>query len=97
MKTAKALVLGALLALSYPLLAQDAEKKAEADAQKPVESKMEITVQGARNEQETKARLQSDQLLSRCVIKPVMTDEEINLCKRAYLLTRRAQAGLPAR
>ena len=97
MNTAIALVLGALVALPYPVLAQDAGKRPDAEAQKPAEGKMEITVEGARNDEEVKARLHADSLLSRCVIKPVMTDEEINLCKRAYLLTRRAAAGLPAR
>jgi hypothetical protein len=97
MKTVKALALGALLALSHPLLAQDPEKKGDAGAQKPAEGKVEITVEGARNDEEAKARLHADSLLSRCVIKPVMTDEEIDLCRRAYLLTRRAAAGMPAR
>ena len=48
----------------------------------------QITVKGAKDEEATKARLRADALLARCVIKPVMTDEEIALCVAAYKQTR---------
>jgi hypothetical protein len=80
-------------------LAQDAAKgraaKAPAAAPQsvPVEPEgdkpePQITVKGAKNEEETKARLRADALLARCIIKPVMTDDEIDLCKRAYRESR---------
>jgi hypothetical protein len=62
------------------------------DAAKPEEAKKpdepQITVKGAKDEEATKARLRADALLARCVIKPVMTDEEIQLCISAYKQTR---------
>jgi len=44
----------------------------------------QITVKGAKDEEAVKARLRADVALTRCVIKPVMTDEEIRICKEAY-------------
>ena len=52
------------------------------DAQKPP-AEPQITVQGAKDEAQTKARLRADQMMARCQYKPVMTDEEIAQCKDA--------------
>lgn len=46
--------------------------------------KMEITVPGTTTEAQAKGKLRKDTHLARCVILPVMTDEEIDLCKAAY-------------
>lgn len=63
--------------------AQDAAK---ADAGKKPEP--QITVKGTSSEEEAKRVLRGNALLARCVIKPVMTDEEIGLCKEAYQKSR---------
>ena len=64
-------------------LAQDAAKPAPEKKPEP-----QITVKGATTEQAAKDVLRGDALLARCVIKPVMTDEEIELCKAAYRQSR---------
>ncbi len=51
----------------------------------------QVSVKGAKNEEATKAKLRADALLARCVIKPVMTDAEIAICKEAYRATDLAQ------
>ena len=51
---------------------------------KPAPPKIQITVPGAKTEAQARARLSRDTHLARCVIKPVMTDEEIETCKTAY-------------
>jgi len=72
-----------LLLLAFPAAAQ--EKPA---AQEPAEP--QITVQGAKTEEQAKARLRADAMLARCTIKPVMTDEEIALCAQAHRMSRQA-------
>ena len=80
-----AVLLAALFAL--PALAADDDK--DKDAAKPdAAPKTEITVKGAKGDEAAKAKLRADALLARCVIRPVMTDEEIDLCKSAYAATR---------
>ena len=56
---------------------------------KPADDKQEpqISVKGAQSEAAAKEKLRADALLARCVIKPVMTDEEIATCKTAYRLS----------
>ncbi len=51
----------------------------------------QVSVKGAKSEEATKAKLRADSLLARCMIKPVMTDEEIALCKAAYQASDAAQ------
>jgi hypothetical protein len=51
----------------------------------------QVSVKGAKSEEATKAKLRADALLARCRIKPVMTDEEISLCKQAYQASDSAQ------
>ena len=75
--------LALLLLVALPAGAQ--EKPA---AQEPAEP--QITVQGAKTEEQAKARLRADAMLARCTIKPVMTDEEIALCAQAHRLSRQA-------
>jgi hypothetical protein len=72
----------ALLFFAAPAVAQDkpAEKGTPAEPQ--------ITVQGAKTEEQTKARLRADSLLARCIIKPVMTDEEKAVCADAYRVSQ---------
>ena len=65
----------ALLLLAAPAFAQ--EKPA-------AKEEPQITVQGAKNEAQVKARLHADSMLARCQIKPVMTDEEKAVCADAY-------------
>ena len=83
----------ALLAcLALPLGAFAAEEAK--GAIKPADDKQEpqISVKGAASEAAAKEKLRADALLARCVIKPVMTDEEINTCKTAYRLSDAAQS-----
>jgi hypothetical protein len=63
------------------LLADPAFSASDEPQKPPVEP--QITVQGARTEAETKARLRADQAMARCQYKPVMTDEEIAQCVAA--------------
>jgi hypothetical protein len=63
--------------------AAEGDKPAAKDPAEP-----QITVRGAKTEAEVKARLHADSMLARCVIKPVMTDEEIALCSEAHRLSR---------
>lgn len=86
MEFLRPIVLAALLVLGGQAFGQapareDAAKAPAQDARKP---EPQITVRGAKTEEQTKARLRADALLARCIIKPVMTDEEIDLCKKAY-------------
>jgi uncharacterized OsmC-like protein len=86
-----ALLLAAALACAAPAFAQEASKapaKPAADAEAKSGDEAQITVKGAKNEAAVKAKLRADALLARCVIKPVMTDEEIQLCVTAYKQTR---------
>ena len=78
----------ALLAFLYLgcAIGQDAKPPAVDDPDKKTEP--QITVKGAKDEAAAKAKLRADVLLARCEIKPVMTDEEILLCKTAYKQTR---------
>jgi hypothetical protein len=71
----------AMLVLATPAAAQD--KPAAQQAAEP-----QITVQGAKSEEQTKARLRADALFARCAFKPVMTDEEIAVCTEAHRLSR---------
>lgn len=75
----------ALLALPLGAFAADEAK----GAIKPADDKQEpqISVKGAASEAAAKEKLRADALLARCVIKPVMTDEEIDTCKTAYRLS----------
>ncbi len=80
-------LLAAALAAAAFSSAFAAEPKETAAPQEPAaaaEPKAEITVPGAKNEDEAKAKLRADAAVSRCVIKPVMTDDEIQACIRAY-------------
>ncbi len=80
------LLFAALLALAAaPVGAQD-EAKETADPKQPkaAEPKAEITVAGTKGEEGAKAKLRADAAISRCRIKPVMTDEEIQVCVQAY-------------
>ena len=74
-----------LVNIVLSLLAGAALAAAE-DKKEPAEP--QITVRGAKTEAEVKARLHADSMLARCVIKPVMTDEEIALCSEAHRLSR---------
>jgi len=66
--------------LALPALAEEAKP-----ADKPsAEPKAEITVKGAKNDEAAKAKLRADAAIARCQIKPVMTDEEIQVCVTAY-------------
>ncbi len=80
------LLLAALLWSAVPAFAQDDQPKETASPKEPpvAESKAEITVPGAKNEEQAKARIRADAAVSRCAIKPVMTDDEIQACIRAY-------------
>ncbi|HEX5476290.1 MAG TPA: hypothetical protein VFX09_00365 [Burkholderiales bacterium] len=74
-----------LLAASAPALAAGESVSASTGASKPSdEQKIEITVKGASTEAQAKAILRKDVAIRRCVIKPVMTDQEIADCKAAY-------------
>jgi len=79
-----------LIAISLESRAQEGKTVSAAGQQREdkTASKVEIRASGAKSEEETRARLRADALLAQCVIKPVMTDEEINLCKQAYRLAR---------
>ncbi len=98
MNKVQGFILAALFGLAGPALAQapgtpelNAETAAKVEAARKAEP--QITVSGARNEQEAKARLRADAKLRECVIKPVMTDEEINTCTTAYRMSREAQSS----
>ena len=78
----------ALLLAAAPASAQDAKDGATAKPAADAQDKAQITVKGAKSEEATKAKLRADVLLARCQIKPVMTDEEIQLCVAAYKQTR---------
>ncbi len=97
MKTVTGIAIAALLGLPLGVLAQQAPTPDKAAAQgekrQGEQRQIEITVPGAKSEQEAREVLSADALLARCVIKPVMTDAEIELCQRAYRLTRQANAG----
>lgn len=69
----------AALLVALPVAAQ--EKPA-------LKEEPQITVQGVKGEEQTKARLRADALLARCTIKPVMTDEEIAQCSEAHRVSR---------
>lgn len=92
MATVKMAIAAALLALGVPAVAGTfdvAPPKTEPPGsarseEKPAPPKIQITVPGAATEAQAKARLSKDTHLARCVIKPVMTDEEIETCKTAY-------------
>ena len=71
--------------LLIPGFASSQEQKPPAEPQ--------ITVQGAKDEAQVKARLRADQMMARCQYKPVMTDEEIALCRDAQRAT--AEAARP--
>lgn len=77
-------------AAQQPPRVLNADDAARSEAARKAEP--QITVSGARNEQEAKARLRADAKLRECVIKPVMTDEEIATCSTAYRMTREAAA-----
>jgi hypothetical protein len=108
LKIAGAVVFAGLLALAAAEgLAQDEARPLEA---RPLEARqnsfsgpplsnpdINITVRGAKNEEEVKGKLRADALLARCVIKPVMTDAEIELCKTAYRLTDKYENDISAR
>ncbi len=84
----------AALALASALLLPAARAAEEAKgAIKPAAEPAEpqISVKGAKGDEATKAKLRADALLARCVIKPVMTDEEISVCKQAYQASDQAQ------
>ena len=84
----KAIAIAAVaLALAGPALAED-PKEEKAAAKKP---EPQVTVKGAKSEEEAKARLRADAAVQRCVIKPVMTDEEIALCTTASRLRREVE------
>jgi hypothetical protein len=76
-------MLAAMLAapLLIPFFAAAQDKPA-------VKEEPQITVQGVKGEEQTKARLRADALLARCTIKPVMTDEEIAQCSEAHRVSR---------
>ena len=74
----------AALALALCLCAAHAADEAKGDIRPAATSEPQVSVKGAKTEEATKAKLRADALLARCVIKPVMTDEEIALCKQAY-------------
>ena len=88
----KIAIAAALLALGAPavggtfdVVPPKTEPPAAARSEeKPAPPKIQITVPGARTEAQAKARLSEDTHLARCEIKPVMTDEEIEICKTAY-------------
>jgi hypothetical protein len=89
MRTNLALFFISALLAAGPLQAAEESPEAAADPARPAaapEKKPEpqITVKGVQGEEATKARLRADAQLARCVIKPVMTDEEIRVCKEAY-------------
>jgi hypothetical protein len=74
----------ALLCASPAFAAEESAK----DPQAAKEPKAEITVKGTKNEEEAKAKLRADAAVARCVIKPVMTDDEIRICVDAYRQSR---------
>ncbi len=84
MKISTLVALAGMLVATHAF-AQDAAKPA-ADADKKPEP--QITVKGTSTEAEAKRVLRGDALLARCVIKPVMSDEEIAICKEAYQKSR---------
>ena len=92
MNPVKISLTAAFLAIGAPALAETFdvppprfESAAPARSEdKPAPPKIEITVPGAKTEAEARARLSRDSHLARCLIKPVMTDEEIETCKTAY-------------
>jgi hypothetical protein len=86
MKTIALAAFAAVTLVGAPAFAEDAAKEgAKPPAKKP---EPQITVEGAKTEEETKARLRADAAMQRCVIKPVMTDEEIQLCTTASRMRR---------
>ncbi len=80
-----ALFAAALAAAAFSSAFAD-EPKDTAAPQEPAaaEPKAEITVPGAKNAEQAKAKLRADAAIGRCVIKPVMTDDEIQACIQAY-------------
>lgn len=92
MESLKSAVAAVLLALAAPALAgtfdvtppPPAPAAPVRDEEKPAQPKMEITVPGTTTEAQAKGKLRKDTHLARCVILPVMTDEEIDVCKAAY-------------
>ena len=93
----KTIALAALatLALAGPASAEDlkgpATEPSQAKAEAPKKQEPQISVAGAKSEEQTKARLRADAAVQRCVIKPVMTDEEIQLCTTASRLRREVE------
>lgn len=86
----------AALAFAFCLSSAYAADEAKGDAKpapaaEPQASEPQVSVRGAKSEEAAKAKLRADALLARCVIKPVMTDEEISLCKQAYQASDLAQ------
>ena len=69
--------------LALPAAAQEKPATKEESREEP-----QITVQGVKGDEQTKARLRADALLARCTIKPVMTDEEIAQCSEAHRVSR---------
>lgn len=91
------LALALALAAAPALAQQQSRTLTSADVAKSEAARKaepQITVQGAKNEQEAKARLRADAKLRECVIKPVMTDEEITACKTAYRMTTEAKPSV---
>ncbi len=75
-----------LAALAIPPAAAQDQPKDTAEPKPPASAqpKAEITVQGTKTEEQAKAKLRADAAVGRCTIKPVMTDDEIQACIRAY-------------
>lgn len=79
------------LALVLFLSTTHAAEEATGTIKPAAEPEPQVSVKGAKSEEATKAKLRADALLARCVIKPVMTDDEISLCKQAYKASDLAQ------
>jgi hypothetical protein len=81
----------AAFALALCLSTSHAADEVKGDIKPAAPAEPQVSVKGAKSEEATKAKLRADALLARCVIKPVMTDEEISLCKQAYQASDQAQ------
>ncbi len=80
-----------IAAFALFLSSAHAADEAKGTIKPAADAEPQVSVKGAKSEEATKAKLRADALLARCVIKPVMTDEEISLCKQAYQASDQAQ------
>ena len=68
--------------------ADDQQAAMDAEAQKKAAEEREQARRAAQADREKDYKLQLEELYKACAIKPVMSDEEIEACRRAYRFDR---------